>query len=139
VFLVKSINDGNRVDAITLKNALEFFEQNAFTVLQNIEEIQKCFFLQMGGENMDGFMKYREDILPRIRMKLGADIYAWGNKAGEARNIIEAFIKEKNAAKYKAMTKERVMKMPDTDLRNRVLKLLDDHPEYCELFLDLEG
>jgi len=37
------------------------------------------------------------------------------------------------------MIKERVMKMPDTDLRDRVLKFLDKHPEYCELFLDLES
>lgn len=139
VLLVKSINDGNRVDGIELRKAVEFFEQNTFAILQNNDEIQKYFFSQIGKENINGFREYRDDILARIRMKLGADIYNWGNKAGEVRNIVEAFIREKNAEKYKATAKEQVMRMPDTVLRSRVLKLLDNHPEYCELFLDSEG
>jgi hypothetical protein len=136
VLLLKSINDGNKVDGIELRKAVEFFEQNTFAILRNADEIQKCFYLQIGKENISGFRKYREEILARIRMKLGADIYTWGNKAGEVRNIVEAYIRDKNAEAYKATARTRVMKMPDSDLRSRVLKLLDDHPEYCELFLD---
>jgi hypothetical protein len=138
ILLIKSINDGNRVDVIALKRALEFFEQNTYIKLKNTDEIQKCFFSQIGTENMTGFREYQNDILARIRMKLGSDIYSWGNKAGDVRNIVEKFIKEKNVEKFKSMVEEQVMKMPVTDLRSRILKLLDNHPEYSELFLDSE-
>jgi len=138
VLVVKELNDGKKVDATALRAALDYFEKSSLSTLKNIGEIQKCFFAQIGNGNKVDFQKYREEILSRIRMKLGADVFSWGIKAGDVRDIIETFIRDKNAAQYKAAAKVRVMKMPDAELRNRVIALLDEHPEYCKLFLDSE-
>jgi hypothetical protein len=135
VHVIKLINDGNKVEAIQLKKAVEFFEQNNLTILRNTDEIQEHFYLQIGKENVSRFKEHQDEILARIRMKFGADVYSWGNKAGEIRNIVETYIRDKIADTYKSKARIWVMEMPDIELRDRVLKLLDDHPEYCELFI----
>ena len=91
--------------------------------------------MQIGKENVSRFKEHQDEILARIRMKFGADVYSWGNKAGEIRNIVETYIRDKIADTYKSKARIWVMEMPDIELRDRVLKLLDDHPEYCELFI----
>ena len=139
VLLVKTLNDGKKVDSTQLRYAVDFFEQSSFNSLRDAELIKSRFLSQIGDSSVAAFLESRDDILARIRMKLGADVFAWGYKAGEMRNVIEAYIREKNAAKYRETAKTSVMKMPETDLRERVIALLEQHPEYCKLFLDSEG
>lgn len=139
VLIIKGLEDGKKVDSIDLRIALDYFEKSELQILKNTDNINKKFFAQIGEKNIADYLKYKEDILATIRMKLGTDIFSWGNKAGEVRNIIEAFIREKNAGQYRARAKSRVMTMPDADLRDRIVKFLDAYPEYCKLFLDSEG
>lgn len=138
ILVVKSLEDGKKVDFGDMQNAINYIERTGLRILKNPNEIQKRFFTQIGEKNSAAFIKYRDEIFVRIRLKFGTDVFSWGNKAGEIRDTIEQFIREKNAVQYQAMAKSRVKKMPETELRNRVVKFLDTYPEYCHLFLDLE-
>ena len=139
VLLVKTLNDDKKVDSIQLRYAVDFFEQSSFNSLHDAELIKSKFLSQIGDSSTAAFLESRDDILARVRMKLGADVFAWGYKAGEVRNLIEAYIREKNAVKYRETAKSSVMKMSENDLRKRVIALLEQHPEHCKLFLDSEG
>jgi hypothetical protein len=139
VLLVKSLNEGKKVDNTQLRNAVDFFEKSSFDSLRDTGLIKSRFLLQIGESNAAAFLESCDDILARIRIKLGADVFAWGHKAGEVRSIIEVYTREKNAAKYRETAKTSVMKMPETDLRNRVIALLEQYPEFCKLFLEPEG
>lgn len=139
VLLVKSINDGNKVDGTQLRNTLEYFEKHNSTFLKDQEFINKKFLAQIGENNKIGFLEYKDEIINRLRIKLSADVFTWGTKAGDVRNIIEAFIREKCAERYRESAKNKVMGMSDTVLRKRVISFLEDHPEYCKIFLEQES
>lgn len=139
VLLVKSINDGNKVDGSQLRNAMEYFKKHNTTFLQDQEYINKKFLGQIGDNNKIGFLDYKDEIIKRLRIKLSADVFTWGTKAGDVRDIVEAFIREKCVEKYRESAKNKVMDMSDTVLRKRVIRLLEDHPEYCKFFLEHES
>lgn len=138
VLIIKSINDGMKVDRLQLQRALDFLKGHDNLNLHDQDLIQRKFLSQIGENNVSGFLNHQEEILSRLRVKLGAEIFNWGNKPGELRNEIESVLREKNARKYKDATKEVIMKMPDKELRKKVAKFLEDYPEYCSFFLDLE-
>jgi hypothetical protein len=138
ILLIKYINEGIRVDEKQLRKAVEFFEQSDLSVLCDAEVIQGKFITQIGVTNKAAYLRYREEILARIRIKFGADVFTWGHRAGEVRNIIEEIIREKDALEYKEKAKTSITKMPESDLRKRVIAFLEKHPEYCNLFLDSE-
>lgn len=138
VLIIKSINEGSRVDEKQLRKAVDFFEHSDFSILCDAEIIQGKFITQIGEANKDAYLTHREEILARIRIKYGADVFAWGHRAGEVRNIIEEIIREKDASQYKEKANTSIRKMPESDLRNRVIAFLEKHPEYCNLFIDSE-
>jgi hypothetical protein len=81
-----------------------------------------------------GFEEYRTEILFSLRIQLGSDIYAWGTRAGDVRNIIEEYLKNDAKRKFAEKAKQQVSKMSEADLKALVLSFLDEHPEFNELF-----
>lgn len=138
VSIIKSLNDGDSVDASKLSDAVQFFEKNVFSVLSDVVVIKNKFVNAIGENNANDFFKYKDEIIPSLKTNLGNDIFSWGHKAGEVRNIIEKKIREKKAATLKKNAQKNVKTMAEGDLRNLVIKLLDNHPELCDLFIDLE-
>lgn len=138
VEVVHSITEGRKVDNNQLKNSVDFLSSADPLPLKDEIFIQQKFLDQIGENNSSGYIEYKNQINDVLRNKLGSDIYAWGTKAGEVRNVIEAFIREKNFHKYMDSAKKKIFNMPVDVLRERVIKLLDDHPEHCKLFLDKE-
>ena len=64
-------------------------------------------------------------------MKLTADVYSWANKVGEIRKTIDAFLRDK----YCEDAKNKVKTMHESELRDRVVKLLDENPGLYKLFI----
>ena len=118
-----------------MRNAISALEKAHLPELQNDTYIQERFELQIGHANMMAFAENQEEILSLLRMKLSNDVYAWGSRAGEVRSIIEEFIREQSARKYRENAKACVCTMKDDELRKCVIKLLDQYPEHCKFFL----
>ena len=63
--------------------------------------------------------------------KLTSDVYSWSNKVGEIRKIVDAFLRDK----YCVEAKKKVKTMPEAQLRDRVVQLLDENPDLYAIFM----
>ena len=68
----------------------------------------------------------------KTNTKLSSDVYSWANKVGEIRKTIDAFLRDK----YCKEAKKKVETMPESQLRDRVAKLLDENPDLYTLFIN---
>ena len=90
--------------------------------------------MQIGAGNQKGYIEYEDEILQILRIKIGADAYSWGTRAGEIRNIIEEHLKVTAKKLFAEKTKLKISKMSETDLKELILSFLEVHPEFNELF-----
>jgi hypothetical protein len=135
VRIIKDIQDGRKVEPTALTAALREFDNGDFSVLQNASAVRYAFLSQIGEKYKTAWESDEQLLRGRLTTNrtLTSDIYSWGaaNKVAEIRKVLDASLKETQVKK----AKERVREMPETDLRNRVLALLDNSPEQYEIFL----
>ena len=132
---IVALQDAKRIDSMELHNTLQMFSECDWKVLQDSAYIEKRFFDQIGFDMQPFFQENADTILANIRMELGADIYEWGTQGGKVRGIVAKAVREKAAAVADKTAKERIMKMPEAELRNKVVELLRSHPELYKLFV----
>jgi hypothetical protein len=136
VLLVKRLEENDiTVNSGELQRAIEYFEdESTLSILKDKNALLQKFYSQIGLNNAKGFEEYRTEILASLRIQLGSDVYAWGARAGEIRNIIEQYLKNAAKKKFAEKAKQQVAKMSEADLKALVLSFLEEHPEFNELF-----
>ena len=68
----------------------------------------------------------------KTNTKLSSDVYSWANKVGEIRKTVDAFLRDK----YCKEAKKKVETMSEAQLRDKVVKLLDENPDLYILFIN---
>jgi hypothetical protein len=136
VILVKRLEDNNAaVNSGELQKAIGYFEdESALLKLNDKAILRQKFFLQIGIGNQKGYEEYEKEILPILRIKLGVDIYSWGTKAGEIRNIIEEYLRDAAKRIFAEKARLKITKMSEADLKALILSFLEEYPEFNELF-----
>lgn len=134
VIILKAVQDGKLVDNTALHNATQYFERHTLTALKDKKYIMDCFFAQLGNSYRPAFETSGMLLVSRLKtsMKLTSDVYSWTNKVGEIRKTIDAFLRDK----YCVDAKNKVKTMPESQLRDRVVKLLDENPDLYTLFIN---
>jgi hypothetical protein len=136
VILVKRLEDNDvTINSGELQNAIDFFEnESTLSVLNDKAALRQKFFLQIGAGNERGYEEYEKEIMQILRIKIGSDIYSWGTRAGEIRNIIEGYLRDMAKKAFSEKAKQKIAKMPDAELKALVLSFLEEHPEFNEFF-----
>jgi len=136
VTLVKRLEDNDvTVNHSELQKTIDYFEdESTLSVLNDIAVLRQRFFLQIGANNRKGYEEYEKEILQILRIKIGADVFSWGTRAGEIRNIIEEYLKEAAKKMFAEKAKQKIAKMSEAELKELVLSFLEEHPEFNELF-----
>jgi hypothetical protein len=136
VIIVKRLEDNDvGINSGELQNAIDYFEnESTLSVLNDKSALRRSFFLQIGIGNQNGYEEYEKEILPILRLKMGADVYSWGTKTGEIRNIIEEYLRDAAKKLFAEKAKQKVSKMSEADLKALVFSFLEEHPEFNELF-----
>jgi hypothetical protein len=136
VILVKRLEDNDvTINSNELQNAINYFEdESTLSVLNDKSVLRQKFFLQIGTGNQNSYEEYEKEILQILRIKMGADIYSWGTRAGEIRNIIEEYLRDAAKRLFSEKAKQKIAKMSETDIKKLVLSFLEEHPEFNELF-----
>ena len=131
---LKAIQDGRTADNTALSSAVQYFESHVVSELTDEEKIRESFFEQIGDTYRDIFREHRDVLISRLKTnpRLTADVYTWANKIGEIRTTLDVFLREK----YRAEAKMNVQKMSESELRNRVIQLLDENPDLYTLFIN---
>lgn len=136
VTLVKRLEDNDfTINHSDLQKTIDCFEdESSLSVLNDIAVLRQRFFLQIGSANQKGYEEYEKEILSILRIKIGADVYSWGAKAGEIRNIIEEYLRDVSKRMFAEKAKQKITKMSEDELKQLVLLFLEEHPEFNEFF-----
>ena len=133
VTVLKTIQDGGIADNTALYNATQFFETHTISALKDKTFIANCFISQIGKSYRSAFESSGAVLVSRLKTnaKLTADVYSWGNKVGEIRKTIDSFLRDK----FCGEAKKKVKSMPESQLRDKVVQLLDENPDLYTLFI----
>ena len=73
--------------------------------------------------------------MTQIRVKCGANVYGWASRGGEISNIVTAYIKKMAAIKVKNGAKEKIIAMKEAELKERILRAMEDYPQLYKYFV----
>lgn len=134
VTILKTVQDGKVADNTALHNATQYFESHTISALKDKKYIMDCFIAQLGESYRAAFEASGTVLVSRLKTntKLSSDVYSWANKNGEIRKTVDAFLRDK----YCGDAKDKVKIMPEAQLRDRVVKLLDENPDLYTLFIN---
>lgn len=132
---VKAIQDGTGVDNLDLCNAIQFLENQELGFLKEHNNFETYFVQQIDEAYRDILIESKEDILKHIRVELGSNVYQWQYKVGYINKIVKRFAIEKMKREKLTQAKQQVVKMDESILKSLVETLLEEHPEFCELFI----
>ena len=132
ITVLKTVQDGKIADNTALHNATQFFETHTVSSLKDRTFIENCFISQIGESYRNAFESYGQVLVSRLKTnnKLTADVYSWANKVGEIRKNVDAFLRDK----FCGEAKKKVKSMPEAQLRDKVVQLLDENPDLYTLF-----
>lgn len=131
--VLKAIQDGKVADAIALHNATQYFEMHHISVLKDKEFIRNCFIDQLGESYRSAFESSGAVLVSRLKTnaKLTSDVFSWENKIGEIRKTIDEFLRDR----FCGEAKKKIKSMPEDQLRDKVVQLLDENPDLYTLFI----
>ena len=134
ITVLKTVQEGKIASNIALHNATEYFEGHTISVLKDKKCIMDCFIAQIGESYRAAFEASGTVLVSRLKTntKLSSDVYSWANKVGEIRKTVDAFLRDK----YCGDAKKRVKTMPESQLRDKVVQLLDENPDLYTLFIN---
>ena len=134
ITVLKTVQDGKLADNTALHNATQYFDGNTISVLKDKKSIMDCFIAQIGESYRAAFEASGTVLVSRLKTntKLSSDVYSWANKVGEIRKTVDAFLRDK----YCGDAKKKVKTMPESQLRDKVVQLLDENPDLYTMFIN---
>lgn len=132
---VYKINNQKAVVPQDAYNALRYFETADLSYLHDSKYIRQQFFAEIGDKYEEYFVEYGDAIYTKIRVDCGSVVYEWANRSGRLISIIEAYVKKMCEQRLKRKAVEQVKIVNEGDLRNKVIQLLNAHPELSEYFI----
>lgn len=132
---IKALQDGQIVEKDALSKAITFLKGNGLSVLKDSVYITNRFFAHIGENYRPAFSSDRRILIERLKTnaKLTSDVYTWESKIPEIRAVLDSYLQKK----YLNEAKNRIeLKMSEKELREIVLKLLDENPELYSYFLN---
>lgn len=81
------------------------------------------------------FEDNENDIMAQVRIKCGANVFTWASRGGEISKIVATYINKIAAAKAKQVAKEKISEMKESELRNNILKAMEEYPQLYKYFV----
>jgi len=107
------------------------------SILNDKSKVDDAFLSTVGDEYADIWNAEHTTIVAKAKMKLGNDMSAWAiTDLSSLQKMLKQAQQEKAKKEKLVGTKNGVLKMKDTVLRNRVTAFLDAHPEFCDDFAE---
>lgn len=133
IAVLQSVQSGTKVDDTALCNATQYFKSHTLTALKDDNAIMNAFFASVGENYRTAFAKYATTLVGRLKTKasLSSNVYSWCSKIGEIRETLDDFIREKECE----AAKNNVRTMAESELREKVIELLDKNPGLYGVFV----
>ena len=135
---IRTIYDMQRNTHVTLANlkASDAFLKNTdLTKLTDTTVVENCFFAQVGEEFREVFKAEHDKLMAQLRSTLGPNIYVWDTQIGQIIPTLRSRQKELAKQRDYDTAISNAKTMPDTSLRERIEKMLNENPEFSRYFI----
>jgi hypothetical protein len=129
-------NDRRTVDQ-HVQNALAALASMDTSILSDEKKITAAFLGTVGDEYRPILEEDRMTVMAQAKMSIGNDLSAWSiSDLATLQRILKKALQEKAKKEKLARAKISAENMDAQELRRRVQKFMDHHPEFCDAFLD---
>ena len=125
---VHELEKGKIIGNVDLYNAIQFFKSDKFDFLEKL-------YAQICNGSEKEFEDNENDIMAQVRIKCGANVFTWASRGGEISKIVATYINKIAAAKAKQVAKEKISEMKESELRNNILKAMEEYPQLYKYFV----
>lgn len=132
---VIAVQKNNRTFDQDVQAAIEALDSMDTTILDNNQKITDVFMAIFGDEYKAIFLEERDKILAQAKMRIGNDMSTWDmSDLSTILQLLKSAQKEKAKKEKLVNAKFKAERMDVAELRERVKKFMEEHPEYCDFF-----
>lgn len=118
-------------------SALQMLDTLDVGLMTDDQNIEAALINTIGTEYKEIWQAERDSLISKARMKNGADMSTWGvTELIAFQRMLKEAQQEKAKKEKLAATKTSVQNMAETKLRSRIAAFLDQHPEFCDSFME---
>lgn len=132
---IHELEKGKTVGNTDLYNAIQFFKSDDFDFLQNRQYIRAKLYAQICSGFEKEFEENEGNIMAQVRIKYGANVFEWASRGGEISKIVATYINKIAAVKAKQVAKDKISGMNEKELRNNILKAMEEYPQLYKYFI----
>ncbi len=130
-----AVQNGERTldqDVLAAINMLDTMDN---TVLTDRAAAERAFMDAIGSDYKDVFEEKRDEIVARLKLKLGNDVSGWGaTDLTTVQKTLKEYQVEKAKKEKLQSTQMHVKRMSEDALKDKVSVFLSAHPEFCDDF-----
>lgn len=131
------LQKNNRTVDTDVVNAINILRNIDNTILTDRNKVEAAFLNTVGTEYADIWALEHSALIAQAKMKFGNDISTWSiSDLSSLQKILKKAQQDKAKREKLNHTKNHILEMKDSILRNHVTVFLDKHPEFCDDFSD---
>jgi len=120
-----------------VQSAYHALETMDTAILTDTEKITAELLAVVGREYADIFAAEQTAVLTKAKLNLGNDMSTWDAADLPAlQSILKEELRKKARREKYEKTKAKIVIMDPEELRQRIVKFIDAHPEFCDVFTE---
>lgn len=137
ILTVIDVQQNARIMDQQVVSALQALDKLDVGLMTDDQKIEAALISAIGVEYKDIWQAERNMLISKARQKNGADMSAWSvTELVSVQRMLKEAQQEKAKKEKLAATKTSVQHMAEAKLRSRIVAFLDQHPEFCDSFME---
>lgn len=134
---VMEVQQNVRVMDQKVVNALQMLDSLNIGILTDDQKIEAALIDTIGMEYWEIWLAERDVLISKARQRNGSDMSTWSvTELISVQRMLKDVQKEKAKKEKLVATKLSVQNMAEGALRSRVAAFLEQHPEFCDSFME---
>jgi len=134
---VIEIQQNNRVIDQQVVSAIQMLDALDVSLMTDDQKIENALIDKIGTEFKEIWQSERDALISKARQKNGADMSTWGvSELISLQRMLKEAQQEKAKKEKLTAAKNSVQHMPELSLRSKISTFLDQHPEFCDSFME---
>lgn len=137
IMTVIDVQQNARIMDQQVVSALQVLDTLDVGPMTDDQKIEAALISTIGLEYKEIWQAERDTLISKARMKNGSDMSTWTvTELISVQRMLKEAQQEKAKKEKLAATKTSVQNMAEAKLRARITAFLDQHPEYCDSFME---
>lgn len=137
ILTVIDVQQNARIMDQQVQSALQVLDTLDVGLMTDDQKIEAALISTIGIEYKEIWQAERDMLISKARQRNGADMSTWSvTELISVQRMLKEAQQEKAKKEKLAATKTSVQNMAEATLRSRIATFLDQHPEFCDSFME---